>query len=99
MKSYITQMCVVVDFNLETDDIILKIMDGFVEIEKHDLRIAKVICNSQVKFNISQNVNCFDKENRFYGAEYVIDDSMKSQNLILISEDGQGDILKIISSQ
>ena len=99
MKSYITQMCVVVDFNLETDNIIVKILDGFVEIERNDLRIAKVLCNSQVKSYISQNTNCSDKENRFYGAEYIIDDNMKSQNLILISEDGQGDILKIISSQ
>lgn len=98
MKSYITQMCVSVDLDLKNDNIQRKILDAFVEIERNDLRITKVLCNSQVQSVISQNVNCSQKKSCLYGAEYIIDDSIKSQNVILISENGQDDILKIIST-
>lgn len=64
------------------------ITKGFAEIEKNDLRISKLVCNSITKdFIIKQ---CSDEDDNiekcFWGAEYVTNESIETLKVVLISE-------------
>ena len=77
-----------VDLNQAGNEIINSIAKGFAAIEKADLRIAQLVCNSRMKnFLIEQCEKEVDNiEKWFWGAKYIINESIATPKIILISE-------------
>ena len=90
MEIFIDKMHVEINLDINESGIqtACLIAKGFAEIEKNDLRISKLVCNSTTKdFIIKQCSDEVDNiEKWFWGAEYVTNESIETLKVVLISE-------------
>lgn len=87
MKITVEKITVSVVFDLtnDTDDFLTQIADGFAKIQRNDIRVYQIACNSKTKKIVedADKKYLWSKNNTLWGADYLINESIQDQMVIL----------------